>query len=60
MKDIISILMHRDGLTRQQAQEAFDEAKEAIFEAIDDDHDPEEVLADLLGLEPDYIFEFFA
>ena len=60
MKEIIEILMRRDGLTYADAKEAYLECQEAIMEAIDNDEifEVEEILRCELGLEPDYIFNF--
>lgn len=50
-------LMRRDGLTEAEALEMEQEVKEAIQEALMAGEDPEEVLIDMCGLEPDYIME---
>lgn len=47
------VLMRRDGLTSSEADERIAEAKEMIA----DGQDPEEVLHDEFGLEPDYVFD---
>lgn len=47
---IVDVLMKRDGLTREDAEEEKRIAFERVFI---DGEDPEEVLLDL-GLEPDY------
>jgi hypothetical protein len=53
--EVIRILMERDGLTREEAQETLDEVREMISEA--DPWEAEDILADELGLEMDYIFD---
>lgn len=54
MNQITKILMERDNMTFDEASELVEEARHAVrFE----DEDPEEILADWFGLEPDYIFE---
>lgn len=60
MKEIIEILMRRDGLTYEDAKETYLECKDAIMEAIDNDEifEVDEILRSELGLEPDYIFNF--
>lgn len=60
MKEIIEILMRRDGITYEEAKEMCLECKEAIMEAIDNDEifEVEDILRSELGLEPDYIFNF--
>lgn len=50
-------LMRRDGLSEAEALEMEQEAREAIQEALMNGDDPEEVLMDMCGLEPDYIME---
>lgn len=47
------VLMRRDGMTSEEADEAIKEAKQAVFEG----EDPEEVLLDHFGLEPDYFWD---
>lgn len=47
------VLMRRDGLTAQEADEAISEAKQAVLEG----EDPEGVLLDHFGLEPDYFWD---
>lgn len=57
MKDInkvVKILMERDDLTREEAIERVDEVREMIF---DDPGVAEDILAEELGLELDYIFD---
>ena len=49
MNEVLTILMERDGLSRH-------EALEVMREALDEGLDPEEVFADITGLEPDYIW----
>lgn len=53
MESIVSILMRRDGMTRAEALEIVGIARERIRAG----EDPEEVLAEEFGLEPDYIFD---
>ena len=52
MNKVVKILMERDGLTRQEATEQVKEAKEIMLNEQDDS-----VIEELLGLEPDYIFD---
>lgn len=47
------VLMRRDGLSAAEAQSLIDEARERVLSG----DDPEEVLAEEFGLEPDYIFD---
>lgn len=59
MDKIIEILMNRDGCTRDEALKVFNEAKEAINDAMccGDMELVEEIMQDELGLEMDYIFD---
>jgi hypothetical protein len=50
---ILAVLMRRDGLTRSEAQELIDEARELVAEG----ESPERILRVEFGLEPDYIFD---
>lgn len=50
---ILAVLMRRDGLTRSEAQDMIDEARELVAEG----ENPEEILRVDFGLEPDYIFD---
>ena len=50
---IKQVLMRRDGLSADEADELIEYAKELVA----DGEDPEEVCYDEFGLEPDYVFE---
>lgn len=50
---ILAVLMRRDGMTRSEAQDMIDEARELVAEG----ENPEEILRVDFGLEPDYIFD---
>lgn len=50
---IVLILMERDRITLGEAIDALTEAREMVDEGMD----PEEVLYDQFGLEPDYLFD---
>lgn len=58
MNEIIQILMDRDGMTRKEAVNLINETATLIFEAMEEGDDPEDVLMDMLGLEPDNIDAF--
>ena len=47
------VIMRRDDMSSEEADKLINEAREAINEG----EDPEEVLAEFFGLEPDYIFD---
>lgn len=59
MEEIIKILMERDGMTYEEAKEAYEDTKAELMDAIEGTSvlDPEEVLLGI-GLEIDYIFCF--
>jgi len=57
METLLDILMQRDGLSEEEALELIEEVREACLEAIDQGEDPEEVFIDMLGLEPDYLYD---
>jgi hypothetical protein len=48
------VLMERDGMSEGEAEEAILFAKSLVF---NDGCDPEEVLLEEFGLEPDYVME---
>ena len=51
--EIVRILMRRDGMERDEAEDLLRDARAAVEEG----EDPEDVLADWFGLEPDYVFD---
>ena len=53
METLKQVLMRRDKMTADEAQELIDEARERVAEG----EDPEEILHYDFGLEPDYIFD---
>jgi len=54
MNNIVKILMQRDGLSEQEANELLDETREMIME---DANNAEDIILSHLGLETDYIFD---
>lgn len=54
MSELMQILIDRDGLSRTEAAEAIAYARHLIY---NEGQDPEEVLQDEFGLEPDYVFD---
>lgn len=54
MKSLKETIMERDELTSKEADELIEIARQRIYEENDD---PEEVLHEEFGLEPDYIFD---
>ena len=59
MESIKQVLIRRDGMSEQEANNLINDAKEAIEECIDDnDFDrAENVCGEFFGLEPDYFTE---
>ena len=54
LESLKEVLMRRDGLSASEAAEAIEEARELV---LTQGYDPEEVLLDEFGLEPDYVFD---
>lgn len=60
-EEIIEILMRRDHMNRNEAEELMDECQQAIDEAVANDagyYEVCDIIADYLGLEPDYLMAF--
>jgi len=55
METLKQVLMRRDGASSDDADEMITDARERVLEG----EDPEEVLREEFGLEPDYIFDLF-
>jgi hypothetical protein len=53
LESLKEVIMRRDRLSSAEADELIDEAKQAVREGAD----PEEILHDEFGLEPDYVFD---
>lgn len=56
--ELISLIMHRDGISRNEAENLVNDCQREIDDAIFHDGTldlVEEVIADYLGLEPDYL-----
>lgn len=56
MNKIVEILMRRDNMTKAEAQDMVREARAMVAEG----NDPEEILYDEFGLEPDYVFDLIS
>lgn len=58
-KSIVSILMERDGMSREDAKRHLKYVRELINDAISsgDFYEIEEIMYSELGLEMDYVFE---
>ena len=55
MSELVRVLMERDNLSEDEVDELLEECRDLIYE---DGMDPDEALADVCGLEPDYVFDF--
>ena len=53
--DIRETLIKRDGLSESEVDKLLDELYEDLMQAMEDGEDPDEVLMDQVGLEPDYL-----
>lgn len=56
-KEIIRVLMERDGLTEEEAEERVDEVREMFEDCEYDSTECELIMAEELGLELDYAFD---
>lgn len=59
MNRVVKILMERDGITEQEARELIEETREEIESCVScgDFEGAEDAIADILGLEPDYLLD---
>lgn len=53
MNTIKQILINRDNMTDAEAEETIQEAKQRVYEG----ENPEKILFEEFGLEPDYFFD---
>jgi hypothetical protein len=56
-KTLVDILCNRDGCNIDEAEERIDETLRLMEEANYDPEECEEIMAEELGLEPDYIID---
>ena len=56
MKEIIRILMQRDGISEEEARVLIKETRDEIM-MLDNPLGADNVLMEYLGLEPDYLFD---
>ncbi len=54
--EIVPTIMRRDGLSREDARQLVAEAREEVMNGAD----PEELLAETFGLEPDYVMDLLS
>ena len=55
LKSILEILMERDGLEKDEAQELISECKQELYARLDNGEMPYDICAEFFGLEPDYL-----
>ena len=58
MEEIVTILMDRDGMSKQEALDILADCRAAFEEAEFDNFRCEELFEDFIGLEPDYMIDF--
>jgi hypothetical protein len=54
---IVDVLMRRDGLSREEAEDEVQNAREELMDRLADGDDPYDICQELFGLEPDYLME---
>jgi AmiR/NasT family two-component response regulator len=57
MESIKEILMSRDGMTEEEANDLIEQAKEDMNRRLDEGEMPDDICEEWFGLEPDYIME---
>jgi hypothetical protein len=55
MEPIQSILMRRDGMTAEEAEDLVSEAREELERRLEEDEDAYDICEEYFGLESDYI-----
>lgn len=59
MNRVVKILMQRNGLTKEEAIDAINDARTEIYSAVEDGdyEEAEDIMQSLLGLEADYLLD---
>lgn len=57
MESIAEVLIRRDGMSRKEAEQMVEDAREELQERLADGEMPFDICEELFGLEPDYIME---
>ena len=57
MESIKQVLMRRDGISAEEANDLIDLAKDDLHSRLNSGEYPDEICAEWFGLEPDYIME---
>ena len=55
LRSIKSILMDRDGMTEEEADDLIGQAREDMFQRLADGEMPWDICEEWFGLEPDYV-----
>jgi hypothetical protein len=54
---LVNVLMKRDGLSKEEAEQQIEEAREILFERLDEGEMPFDICEEFFGLEPDYLMD---
>jgi len=57
MENIIEILMRRDSMTQEEAEQLVEDAKEELYARLEEGEMPYDICSEFFGLEPDYLDE---
>lgn len=57
MESIKEILMCRDGMTEEEAEDLIEQAKDDLNERLERGELPDDICQEWFGLEPDFIWE---
>ena len=57
MNTILEVLMQRDGMTKAEAKNLIDAARQDLDERLAEGEMPDDICYEWFGLEPDYIYE---
>lgn len=55
MKELIEILMKRDGMSCPEAMQTIREFRVTLMERLEEGDDPHDIIQEELGLEPDFL-----
>ena len=57
MESIKEVMMRRDNMSADEADELIAQAVEDLYERLENGEMPDDICMEWFGLEPDYIFE---
>lgn len=55
MESLVEVLMRRDGMSQEEAEEAVADARSEMYDRLADGEMPFDICEELFGLEPDYL-----